>query len=57
VKGPYPWLRLRHRLKELPGVLLALLAGGGQRARLAEIIRHRQDQRSELERRHVEGNE
>lgn len=46
----YPWLRLRHRLKELPGIVLALLAGPQQRERLTWIVNHRQAQRAELER-------
>lgn len=54
---PYPWLKLSHRLKEIPTILLALFAGGEERGRLVEIIRHREEQRAELERRHVERSE
>lgn len=47
----YPWLRLSHRLRELPGIFWSLLAGTEQRDRLMKIIKGREEQRAELEER------
>ena len=45
---PYPWLSLRHRFRELPGVLLSLAAGRHTRRRLVRIVNHRQAMKERL---------
>lgn len=51
----YPWLGLRHRLKEVPGFIFAQLAGSRERKRVSEIVQHRQARRAELERKAGDG--
>lgn len=44
-----PWMKLSHRVRELPGVVAILLFGTrDQRTRLGLIVRHRQAQREEI---------
>jgi hypothetical protein len=41
-----PWLKLGHRLKEVPGVLLVLLSGSPERRRrLGRIVKNREIRR------------
>lgn len=50
-KKEYPWLSIRHRLKEVPGVIFAWLSGPHERRRLARIVKRREEQRAQLEKR------